>query len=349
MRWLMCCGVLLSGASTGLAEEYFGKFSEPLAGIWNPWAKEATFDAIKLSSAPNSTCGTSEWQDWNTFTLTQDFSFSDPNGFSWTTPKGHTVNGASIPRWAWTIIGSPFTGPYFPASVIHDHYVCERTRTAHDTHRNFYYGMRANGVPWAKAQAMYWAVSVYTDWELTAEGVVASEAKLDLSDGRTASVFANELKEVAAAFELEEIRIQRGEANEADYDFSFVEDDAASFRSVLSGELPAASYDGLAGDFGSTEVFLWTPEIPTMADFNRTEIKAADWDLGVDYKIHSSDKEITIESKGDNLVVYGLDGKKLDTKFGTILEGEVEPIRAFDGKLNIDERSMPWFAVPISN
>ncbi|WP_287304985.1 DUF1353 domain-containing protein [Mesorhizobium sp.] len=95
------------------------------------------------------------------FELSRDFSFDDPNGLKWHVPAGTKVDGASIPQALWSIIGGPFEGAYLKASVIHDYYCENQSRTAHDTHRNFYYGMRANGVPGWKAKAMYWAVATY--------------------------------------------------------------------------------------------------------------------------------------------------------------------------------------------
>jgi hypothetical protein len=104
---------------------------------------------------------------WQEFVLDKEFEFLDPNGLRWATPSGAAVNGASIPPIFWSLIGGPFTGKYLKASVIHDYYVVNRTRTAHDTHRNFYYGMRANGVSSWQAKTMYWAVRTFgADWDL---------------------------------------------------------------------------------------------------------------------------------------------------------------------------------------
>jgi hypothetical protein len=77
------------------------------------------------------------------------------------------VDGASIPQFLWSFIGGPFDGNYAYGSVIHDYYCRVRQRTAHDTHRNFYYGMRAKDVAEWKAVAMHWAVSAYgPDWKI---------------------------------------------------------------------------------------------------------------------------------------------------------------------------------------
>jgi hypothetical protein len=125
------------------------------------------------------------------FRLGRSFRFDDPNGLSWEVPSGTAVDGASIPRVFWALIGSPFTGRYLNASVIHDHYCVTRSRTAHDTHRMFYYGMRARGVPPAQAKTMYWSVATFgPEWTLErgAEGPPTDMPAPDLSDAELAAL-----------------------------------------------------------------------------------------------------------------------------------------------------------------
>lgn len=126
------------------AQEYFGDFLDKLNGTLIPEAKPRP-----------------------QFKLTSDFRFKDPNGLLWITPSGVDVDGASIPQALWSLIGGPFEGAYINASVIHDHYCRTKERTAHDTHRNFYYGMRASQVPDWRAKLMHWAVSTFgPSWKL---------------------------------------------------------------------------------------------------------------------------------------------------------------------------------------
>jgi len=89
-----------------------------------------------------------------------------PDGQRWSVPEGVTVNGASIPPPFWSIIGSPFTGRYRAASVVHDYY-CDKSgldpvdgkrRTASDVHKMFHDAMLTAGVSAPRAQAMYRAV-----------------------------------------------------------------------------------------------------------------------------------------------------------------------------------------------
>lgn len=138
------------GATADLVaqEEYFGTFSG-----------EPSF-SVKTNASGRPT-----------FILLQDFQFTDPNGLRWTTPKGWEVDGASIPRIAWSVVGGPMSGKYLYASVIHDRYCDTKTRTALATHRTFYYGMKASGVSDGKAKVMYWAVRTFgPSWKITRAG-----------------------------------------------------------------------------------------------------------------------------------------------------------------------------------
>lgn len=52
--------------------------------------------------------------------LTKAFWFQDMKGRRWDAPAGSKVNGASIPRFLWAAVGSPYTGDYRRASIVHD-------------------------------------------------------------------------------------------------------------------------------------------------------------------------------------------------------------------------------------
>jgi hypothetical protein len=103
-----------------------------------------------------------QWlRDGRRMLLRDDFSFIDSSGVTWLAPKGAIVDGASIPKPFWSIIGGPFEGQYRNASVIHDYY-CEswkkHGRSWMSVHKAFYHAMLASGVPEAKAITMYIAV-----------------------------------------------------------------------------------------------------------------------------------------------------------------------------------------------
>ncbi len=142
--WTVLLVLAASLPSTALSQQYFGRFLDSLRGEFN------------IDARPRPT-----------FRLEADFRFEDPDGLRWLTPAGTEVDGASIPQFFWTFIGGPFEGRYINASVIHDHYCRTRERDARDTHRNFYFGMRASGVERWKAEFLYWAVSTFgPNWKL---------------------------------------------------------------------------------------------------------------------------------------------------------------------------------------
>ena len=86
------------------------------------------------------------------------FTYEDPAIKRWTTPAGWKVDGASIPRALWTIVGSPFTGDYRRASVVHDYYCDVRTEPSDDVHLMFYNACRADGVGVFEANTLYYGV-----------------------------------------------------------------------------------------------------------------------------------------------------------------------------------------------
>lgn len=90
--------------------------------------------------------------------LLEDFVYHGPDNKRWVSPKDSHVDGASIPRLLWTLIGSPFTGKYRDASVIHDVACVERKDPWPAVHLAFYTACRCRGVGELKAKVMYGAV-----------------------------------------------------------------------------------------------------------------------------------------------------------------------------------------------
>ena len=59
-----------------------------------------------------------EWlEDGRKMKLLADFAYLDSNQVNWSAPKESVVDGASIPKVAWSAIGGPFEGKYRDASV----------------------------------------------------------------------------------------------------------------------------------------------------------------------------------------------------------------------------------------
>ena len=90
--------------------------------------------------------------------LLSDFAFIDQRGDAWNVMKGATIDGASIPRFLWSVTGGPFEGLYREASVPHDWYCDVRIRPWRQVHRMFYEAMMASGTDRGLAKAMYYAV-----------------------------------------------------------------------------------------------------------------------------------------------------------------------------------------------
>jgi len=90
--------------------------------------------------------------------LMGDFVYVDPHGRKWIAPAGSVVNGASIPQFAWSIIGGPFEGKYRDASVIHDVACRKKDHPWQNAHEAFYTAMLAAGVDTLRAKVMYGAV-----------------------------------------------------------------------------------------------------------------------------------------------------------------------------------------------
>jgi len=91
-------------------------------------------------------------------TLLSSFEYVDSANEHWIAPKGSVVDGASIPQFAWSIIGGPFEGLYRDASVIHDVACDEKKRPWNVVHETFYWAMLTSGVNTTKAKIMYAAV-----------------------------------------------------------------------------------------------------------------------------------------------------------------------------------------------
>jgi hypothetical protein len=92
------------------------------------------------------------------FTVLNQFRYVDPGDTTWIVPAGVKVNGASIPRFLWTIVGSPWTGRYRRASVVHDYFYTREKYGSDKIHRVFYDAMITDGVGQFQAGSMYYAV-----------------------------------------------------------------------------------------------------------------------------------------------------------------------------------------------
>ena len=100
-----------------------------------------------------------EWlSDGRQMRLLAPFAYIDPRGHKWQAPTGSIIDGASIPKLAWSFAGGPFEGKYRDASVIHD-VACDRKDQPWEAvHEAFYWAMLASQVEVWRAKVMYTAV-----------------------------------------------------------------------------------------------------------------------------------------------------------------------------------------------
>lgn len=85
------------------------------------------------------------------------FWFKDPAGKQWDAPQYTVVDGASILRPFWGILGSPYTGDYRRASIVHD-YACDHATTWLErlaADRMFFHACLEGGCGLAQATILY--------------------------------------------------------------------------------------------------------------------------------------------------------------------------------------------------
>jgi hypothetical protein len=106
--------------------------------------------------------------DGRSMTLLNELRYTDPQGLVWIAPAGSKVDGASIPRSLWTIMGGPFEGRYRNASVLHDVAYEQHNRPWQECDRMFYNAMRCSGVGAVEAGTMYYSLYKFgRHWKFT--------------------------------------------------------------------------------------------------------------------------------------------------------------------------------------
>ena len=85
-----------------------------------------------------------------------------------TVPEGFIFDGASIPKWAWQVIYSPFHPDVMAAALVHDYLYGHHKFTRIESDSIFEYLLIKNGVDETKASLMYKAVRVggRSAWEI---------------------------------------------------------------------------------------------------------------------------------------------------------------------------------------
>lgn len=102
----------------------------------------------------------SEKGDDRDMRLLDDFWYIDPGGRRWDAPAGTVINGASIPRTLWSSVGSPYTGDYRRAAVVHDAAVGKEGVLRADADSMFYFACLAGGCSLLQAKLLYAGVRI---------------------------------------------------------------------------------------------------------------------------------------------------------------------------------------------
>ncbi|MBI3776337.1 MAG: DUF1353 domain-containing protein [Gammaproteobacteria bacterium] len=90
----------------------------------------------------------------------ENFWFIDPEEKTWPAPAGSIINGASIPRPLWPLVGSPYTDDYRRASIVHD-VACDDPKVDRkDADKMFFHACRAGGCSPLQARWLYAGVRI---------------------------------------------------------------------------------------------------------------------------------------------------------------------------------------------
>jgi len=140
----------------------------------------------EFSGTPNANWLTEDEIGDRAMELLDDFWFVEPDGQQWDAPKGSVVDGASIPRALWSLVGPPYTGDYRRASVVHD-VACVAARNNSEKRlaadRMFYHACRAGGCSIYQSILLYVGVRIgavvpnVKEWR-TADSAVKDGARL---------------------------------------------------------------------------------------------------------------------------------------------------------------------------
>lgn len=94
--------------------------------------------------------------------LLEEFIFEDSSGKKWNAPSGSVIDGASIPASLWSVVGSPYTGNYRRASILHD-VACDRAKTPKEREaadKMFYEACIVGGCSINQARLLYAGVRI---------------------------------------------------------------------------------------------------------------------------------------------------------------------------------------------
>lgn len=124
--------------------------------------------------------------------LAETLSFTD-HVKEWVAEKGRVINGASIPRALWSVVGAPYVGRYRRPSIIHDVYCDDATsyRDRRSADRMFYRACRAEGLTRLSSAILYLGVrfGAWRSGGFLIEDDDQPKLATDLSDRETQDLF----------------------------------------------------------------------------------------------------------------------------------------------------------------
>jgi hypothetical protein len=173
---------------------------DPTAGVFSGTPK---LEFIDTPNAPN-----------RNVRVLEDFTFTRADdGTVWEAPVGSLVDGASIPRVLWSVVGSPFTGDYVYASIVHDVACHVRSRPWRDTHYMFYLACLAGGTRRGRAKLMYLAVRNFGPrWTAPAPAPVETLEQLAFSSLVQEEAVVPRLRRPATSHEAQAHYLRRAQA-----------------------------------------------------------------------------------------------------------------------------------------
>lgn len=90
----------------------------------------------------------------------EDFWYDDPSSRRWAAPSGSLIDGASIPAPLWSTVGSPYTGDYRRASIVHDIACDDPNVPRQDADKMFFLACLAGGCSKLQARLLYAGVRI---------------------------------------------------------------------------------------------------------------------------------------------------------------------------------------------
>lgn len=75
-------------------------------------------------------------------------------------PMSYITDGASIPQWCWSIVGTPYSPRFITAAIVHD-YMCDHNWPVDLMSEIFRQLLRLSNVSKLKSDLMYKAVYTY--------------------------------------------------------------------------------------------------------------------------------------------------------------------------------------------